>query len=257
MTRVLQADRATLAAADAAARAVVLMERHGDRDGLPLLRAVLADGLAGRVALVSAFGAESAVLLDMVARVAPETPALFLDTGKLFGETLRYRDQLARRLGLKDLHVLHPDPDALAAEDPDGVLWARDPDRCCYLRKVAPLARALENFDTWITGRKRIHGAARSRLPGIEAAGAQVKINPLAGWSAAEIDAYFVARDLPWHPLVADGYQSIGCLPCTDRVRAGDDLRAGRWRGQAKTECGIHLPLPPSTDLAATAMTGP
>ena len=254
MTRVLQANGATLAAADAVARATALADRHGERDGLPLLRAVLADGLAGRVALVSAFGAESAVLLDMVARVAPETPVLFLDTGKLFGETLRYRDQLARRLGLRDLRVLRPDSEQLAVEDPDGVLWARDPDRCCYLRKVAPLARALGNFDTWITGRKRSHGAARSRLPTIEAAGAQVKINPLAGWSPAEIDAYFVARDLPWHPLVADGYLSIGCLPCTDRVQAGDDPRSGRWRGLAKTECGIHLPLP-RADL--TAATGP
>lgn len=255
MTRVLQTDRATLAAADAAARAAVLAECHGDRDGLPLLRAVLADGLAGRVALVSAFGAESAVLLDMVARIAPETPVLFLDTGKLFGETLRYRDRLARRLGLRDLRVLHPDPDALAAEDPDSVLWARDPDRCCHLRKVAPLARALESFDTWITGRKRIHGAVRTRLPAIEAAGPHVKINPLAAWSAAEIDAYFIARDLPWHPLIADGYQSIGCLPCTDRVQAGEEARAGRWRGRDKTECGIHLPVPPRADL--TAATGP
>lgn len=196
----------------------------------------------GRIALVSSFGAEAAVLLHLVASVDRSTPVLFLDTGKLFGETLRYRDRLVERLGLRDVRSIEPDPGALAAADADGTLWQRDPDACCALRKVEPLARALAPFDAWINGRKRHHGGMRSSLPTIERADGRIKVNPLADWDAAAIEDYFARHDLPRHPLTGDGFASIGCMPCSDRVAANEDARAGRWRGREKTECGIHLP---------------
>jgi phosphoadenosine phosphosulfate reductase len=201
------------------------------------------DEFAGRIALVSSFGAESAVLLHLIAEIDPAIPIIFLDTGKLFGETLRYRDQLTKRLGLKDLRSIAPDPAALAAEDEAGALWLKQPDRCCFLRKVEPLRRALEGFDAWLTGRKRFQGGLRDRLPKFEAADGKIKVNPLADWTKDDLDRYFEAHELPRHPLEADGFLSIGCMPCTDRVSPGEDGRAGRWRGIDKTECGIHLSL--------------
>ena len=184
-------------------------------------------------------------------------PVLFLDTGKMFPETLAYRDRLARRLGLRDLRVLRPDPEELAAADPLGGLWSADPDGCCALRKAAPLRRALAGFGVWISGRKRHQASTRAALPLFENDEAgRLKANPLAAWNAEALEAYRVAHDLPAHPLVAEGYPSIGCHPCTSRVLPGEDARAGRWRGRGKTECGIHRrpcpaapllrPVPPS-----------
>lgn len=207
-----------------------------------VLQQAIARSFAGRIALVTSFGAESAVLLHLAAQVDPAVPVIFLDTGKLFGETLRYRDALARRLGLTDLRVVEPEPAALAEADPDGVLWSRDPDRCCNVRKVLPLRRALQGFDAWITGRKRYQGGLREALPLVEAQDGRVKINPLAHWSMQDIRDHFQRHDLPRHPLQADGYSSIGCMPCTQRAGDPTDVRAGRWSGRAKTECGIHLP---------------
>ena len=209
-----------------------------------LLAEMIRNEFPGRIALVSSFGIEAAVLLHMVASIDRATPVLFLDTGKLFGETLRYRDRLIAQLELRDVRAITPDAARLGAEDPDGVLWRSDPDRCCAIRKVEPLARALEGFDAWINGRKRYHGGLRSDISVIEAAGGRIKINPLAAWGPEQIAAYFEAHDLPQHPLAADGFRSIGCMPCSDRVQIGEDARAGRWRGRAKSECGIHLPLP-------------
>jgi phosphoadenosine phosphosulfate reductase len=186
------------------------------------------------------------VLLAMVAEVDPGTPVLFLDTGKMFGETLRYRDRLVARLGLSDVRTIAPEPVSLAMSDADGMLWSEDPDACCALRKVAPLGRALAGFDAWVSGRKRYQGGQRAALPIFETgADGRIKINPLAGWSRSRVTAELLRRDLPRHPLEADGYLSIGCYTCTDRVRPGEDLRAGRWRGLAKNECGIHNPAPP------------
>jgi phosphoadenosine phosphosulfate reductase len=196
----------------------------------------------GRIALVSSFGAEAAVLLHMAAAIDPALPVIFLDTGKLFGETRRYRDTLIRRLGLHDVRTVEPDAKRLAAEDPQGMLWHSAPDRCCALRKVEPLTRALAPFDAWINGRKRSHGALRAHLPLVERAEGRIKLNPLADWSAEDVAAYFATHDLPHHPLEEDGFTSIGCMPCTDRAKPGEAPRAGRWRGQNKTECGIHLP---------------
>lgn len=208
-----------------------------------LIERAVRDLFPGRIALVSSFGADAAVLLDLVAAVDPSVPVLFVDTGKLFGETRRHRDRLVERLGLTDVRTLGPDPAEVAAADPHGTLWHGDPDACCALRKVAPLARAIAGFDAWFSGRKRFQAATRAALPTVEADGPRIKINPLAGWDAAALAAHAAARGLPAHPLVAEGYPSIGCMPCTDRVAPGEDARAGRWRGRDKTECGIHVGL--------------
>ena len=221
----------------------VLADRYERRRAEDVLAEAIHDIFPGRIALVSSFGAESAVLLHMVSQIAPDLPVIFVDTGKLFGETLRYRERLQRILGLTNIIAVEPDPVRLAAEDPKGALWRDNPDRCCFLRKVLPLEDALAPFSAWISGRKRYQGADRARLPRVEAVDGRIKINPLADWSRADVAAYFAAHDLLRHPLEADGYVSIGCMPCTDRLRPGDaDVRAGRWRGREKTECGIHLP---------------
>jgi len=194
-----------------------------------------------KVALVSSFGSESAVLLHMAAGVDPSIPVLFLDTGMLFGQTLDYRQKLAAELGLTDVRDLRPLYQDLAVHDPAQDLWKSDTDACCRIRKVLPLDRALEGFDAWITGRKRFHGGARMRLKVVEAADGKVKFNPLANWTKAELDAYAAEHRLPAHPLVEFGYPSVGCWPCTQPADSGD-LRAGRWAGSDKTECGIHTP---------------
>ncbi len=195
----------------------------------------------GRAVLVSSFGTESAVLLHMISRIDRGFPVFFLDTNKLFGETLRYNRKLAERLGLTAIMRVQPDRDNLAREDPQGRLWSTDADACCNLRKTRPLNAALEGFDAWITGRKRYQSMTRASLSAVEFADGRYKINPLAEWQKDDIDAYFRAHDLPRHPLESRGFPSIGCLPCTDCVAPGEDVRAGRWRGKEKTECGIHL----------------
>jgi phosphoadenosine phosphosulfate reductase len=201
------------------------------------------DLFGDRLALVSSFGAESAVLLHMAAQVRKDLPVLFLDTGMLFGQTLDYRKTLAQRLGLTDVRDLRPLYQDLAIHDPGQVLWKSDTDACCHIRKVLPLDRALADFDAWITGRKRFHGGDRLRLKVVELADGKVKFNPLANWTKAELDAYAAEHDLPPHPLVEFGYPSVGCWPCTQPAEAGsDDLRAGRWAGSDKSECGIHTP---------------
>lgn len=223
------------------ARLARLLQDYDGLDTLALLEAVLKRDFKDEIALVSSFGAESAVLLDLVAQVDPATPVIFLDTRKLFGETLRYRDQLQARLGLTNIVNVLPDPAEVAAEDKNGLLWTRNVDACCALRKVRPLARAMDGYGAWITGRKRFQSATRAAIPLVEKSGHKFKINPLADWTPEMIEDYRIARDLPPHPLVADGYLSIGCMPCTRPVRAGEDARAGRWAGLDKTECGIHI----------------
>jgi phosphoadenosine phosphosulfate reductase len=206
-------------------------------------REILARAIAlfpGRIAVASSFGAESAVLLHILSEIAPNAPVLFLDTGQLFDETIAYRDALVARLGLGDVRTLEPDPHRISAEDSDGRLWARDADRCCALRKVAPISRALATFDAWITGRKQFQGTSRNDLPLVEADGARLKFNPLASWTEADVESHLARHELPRHPLVARGYRSIGCWPCTSPTRPGEAAREGRWRGSAKTECGIH-----------------
>ncbi len=212
-----------------------------------MLATVLRERMLGEVAAVSSFGAESAVLLHLIANVDPSVPVLFLETGKHFPETLAYRDLLVERLGLADFRNLAPDPALLAARDATGLRWSYDPDGCCEIRKVEPLARALAGFDASFTGRKAFQSATRTALPRFELdtadAAGRLKVNPLITWTPADIDAYFAAHDLPRHPLVEQGFPSIGCQPCTNRVKPGEDPRSGRWAGWEKVECGIHKPI--------------
>ncbi len=207
-----------------------------------VLMASVRHQFAGDIAMVSSFGADSAVLLHMLAQIDPSTPVLFVDTVKLFPATLLYRDELVATLGLSDVRTHKPSQEDLTENDPAGMLWMTDTDTCCHIRKVVPLESALNGFGAWVSGRKRYQSASRANLEYFEIDEGRVKVNPLADWSPAEILDYAKAHDLPPHPLVAQGYPSIGCLPCTSKVAPGEDPRAGRWRGQDKTECGIHWP---------------
>ena len=213
-----------------------------------MLADLVAGELKGRIAAVSSFGAESAVLLHMIAQVDRDVPVIFTNTQKMFGETLAYRDELSERLGFTDLRVYRPDPRLLADKDATGLRWSYDPDGCCDLRKVEPLRRALAPFDAWISGRKGFQSGTRTALPRFEEDEGRLKLNPLADWDKAKLDAYFEEHKLPRHPLEAQGYLSIGCAPCTSKVQPGEDPRAGRWRGWDKVECGIHVPEKPGEE---------
>jgi phosphoadenosine phosphosulfate reductase len=202
-----------------------------------------------RLAVVSSFGTESAVLLKFVAEVDPSLPVLFLDTQWLFKETLAYRDQLVARLGLTDVRTVTPSPSALAMRDPKRDLAFRDRDACCEIRKVTPLANELAAFDGWMSGRKRYHGGERAALPVVEEDGPRLKFNPLVRLSRSELNAVFASAKLPRHPLESLGFSSVGCVPCTHKPALGGSVRDGRWSGLGKTECGIHLgPLPTPAD---------
>jgi phosphoadenosine phosphosulfate reductase len=192
------------------------------------------------LAVVSSFGTESAALLKVMADVDPAIPVVFLDTGWLFEETLAYRDTLIATLGLRDVRSIKPLEETLSRQDPDRELWFSDPDACCRIRKVEPLARALAPFSAWINGRKRFQGGLRVDIPVVEQDGVRLKFNPFADVSREAIEAIYTLAKLPPHPLAASGYLSVGCMPCTSRTSPDEDARAGRWRGRAKTECGIH-----------------
>ena len=217
-----------------------LQAEMGRRSAQEQIEFVLREEFAGETAVVSSFGSESAVLLHMVAEVDPTTPVLFINTGKLFGETLRYRDRLQDLLGLGDIRTLAPHPADRAAKDPDGTLWSRDTDACCNFRKVIPIRRALEGFQAQITGRKRFQTQARAEMRAVEYFDGRFRFNPLNDWTQADLEAHIARHNLPRHPLVEDGYPSIGCMPCTRRVHAGESYRDGRWSGLDKDECGIH-----------------
>ncbi|MGE4480683.1 phosphoadenylyl-sulfate reductase [Acidocella sp.] len=212
-------------------------------DAETVLREAILRQFPGKIALVSSFGAESAILLHLAARIDKALPVIFLETGRLFPETLTYRDELTARLGLTDVRSIRPSGAQLAAYDPDGRLWETDPDLCCAIRKTNPLDEALVGFTAWITGRKRGQSATRAKLQ-LQETGAdgRITVNPLAFWDDAMLEAYFPAHGLPRHPLHAQGYTSIGCATCTRKPLPGQDKRSGRWAGQAKTECGIHMP---------------
>jgi phosphoadenosine phosphosulfate reductase len=226
----------------AAEEAAALEAAYGGLAPQEIVAAAIDRFWSGEIAAVSSFGADSAVLLHMIAGADRSLPVIFLDTGKHFGETLDYRDDLAADLGLENLRIVQPLAERLAAEDPDGLLHETDIDACCAIRKVEPMARAVEPYRAWFTGRKRYQSATRAALPAFEAVGPRIRVNPLAAWTGADIADYLRAHGLRENPLVAYGYLSIGCFPCTRQVAPGEDARSGRWAGQAKTECGIHLP---------------
>ncbi len=225
---------------DYAARAAWMNRLYADAPAAEVIRATLA-AFPGQVAVVSSFGADSAVLLDLVAEVDRDTPVLMVDTGMLFAETLEYLRALAAHLELADVRLLRAEAAALATADPDGILHETAPDRCCTLRKRAPLDALRPRFPVLINGRKRHQAATRAALPEFAPDHAGMAVTPLAGWSAQDLLDYRQRRALPGHPLVARGFASIGCAPCTTPVAAGEDPRAGRWRGRDKTECGLHF----------------
>lgn len=208
---------------------------------LDMLRTLFAEGTLGATAVVSSFGTESAVLLHLVARADPAVPVIFVDTLKMFPETLAYREQLVAAFGLSGSRVVEPDAAVIAARDDKGLRWSYDPDGCCEIRKVEPLKRAKAGLDSWISGRKAFQSVTRQNIPRFEVEDGRLKVNPLGDWVKADLEAYFAAHDLPRHPLEAEGYLSIGCQPCTSKVQPGEDPRAGRWRGWDKVECGIHV----------------
>ncbi|NJM83187.1 MAG: phosphoadenylyl-sulfate reductase [Tabrizicola sp.] len=223
-------------------RVAALNMRYRHHSATAVLEHALKDADLGRVALVSSFGAESVVLLHLVSVIAPETPVLFIDTRMLFQETLDYQRALSERLHLCDVRTIRAALPRVAFDDPDNTLHQVNTDACCHIRKVEPLERALSTFDGWITGRKRYQGSSRETVEFFEAEGElRIKVNPLAHWGREDIEEYLTENRLPRHPLVAKGFPSIGCAPCTSPVKPGEDPRAGRWRGSAKTECGIHF----------------
>ncbi|MFN4129704.1 MAG: phosphoadenylyl-sulfate reductase [Paracoccaceae bacterium] len=231
-----------LHAGPVAERVQALNARYKHHSATAVLEHSLKDNDLGRVALVSSFGAESVVLLHLVSVIAPETPVLFIDTRMLFAETLAYQRALAEKLHLCDVRTIRANPVRVGFEDPDGTLHQFNTDACCAVRKVEPLERVLSKFDGWITGRKRFQADTRTTVDFFEAEGdTRIKVNPLAHWGREDLEDYIVNNRLPRHPLVAKGYPSIGCAPCTSAVKPGEDPRAGRWRGTQKTECGIHF----------------
>ncbi len=231
----------SLAAETTEERLFRLNKELRDASAQTIIRAARQREFGDKICYVSSFGAESAVMLALIADVDPDFPVLFIDTGMHFFQTLQYRDDLAAFLGLTNIQTINPDEEERIIEDPRNDLWKTDPDVCCEIRKVRPLEPALKGYDAWITGRKRFHGAERMRLPVFEHADGRFKVNPLASWTHEDVDLFFRVRNLPAHPLVAEGYPSLGCWPCTAPASDPSDLRSGRWAGQEKTECGLHV----------------
>ncbi|NBT30710.1 MAG: phosphoadenylyl-sulfate reductase [Rhodobacteraceae bacterium] len=223
-------------------RVAALNSRYRHHGATAVLEHALADPQVGRIALVSSFGAESVVLLHLVSILDRKTPVLFIDTEMLFAETLVYQQELAERLHLENIQVIRADRNEVFKRDNEGLLHLHDPDACCALRKTEPLQKALSGYDAWITGRKRYQGTTRAAIDFFEnEADLRIKVNPLAHWAMEDLRDYITENRLPRHPLVAKGYPSIGCAPCTTRVNDGEDPRAGRWRDTNKEECGIHF----------------
>jgi phosphoadenosine phosphosulfate reductase len=225
-------------------RAKTLNAQYRHHGAIAVLAGALREAKTGKTALVSSFGAQSVVLLHMVSTLDRKLPILFIDTQMLFVETLIYQGDICERLGLENIHIIGPEDTSLAMHDPLSDLYQVDPDKCCVLRKTAPLENALQGYQNWISGRKRFQGGRRAALEHFEADGGRLKINPLAHWGRDDIATYMEENRLPKHPLIAMGYASIGCAPCTSPISEGEDPRAGRWRNHSKTECGIHLPTP-------------
>lgn len=234
-------DQAIPGESGVAAQAAAFEALYGHLSAHEIIERAALELFPGELAAVSSFGADSAVLLHLIAEVDRQLPIIFLDTGKHFEETFDYRDALAADFGLTNIQVVTPDEAALARIDPTGKLHETNTDACCDVRKVEPMARGVEPYRAWFTGRKRFQASTRAALPAFEAVGSRIRINPLARFTTADQADYMRQHALRENPLVAYGYLSIGCFPCTQPVQPGEDARSGRWAGHAKTECGIHL----------------
>ena len=217
-----------------------MRDETANSNSVELLDFAIRREFPGRIGVISSFAAESVVLLHQVAEIDPTTPVLFLNTGKLFGETLRYRDRLQDALGLTDIRAIGPHPEDRKRLDEEGTLWSRDPDACCHFRKTVPLNRALADFAAMVTGRKRFQTTVRVAMERVELSDGRFRFNPLSDWTLTDLTRYIEEKRLPKHPLAMDGYPSIGCLPCTRRLSPGESYRDGRWSGLDKEECGIH-----------------
>jgi phosphoadenosine phosphosulfate reductase len=240
-------------------RALGMLALNGmfdEMDAVGVLRQAATEVLPGDLAIVSSFGADSAVLLHLVAQVDPSLPVYFLETGKHFTETLDYVETLKKHLGLINVHAIHPNSEDVKRFDPKGDLWETDPDSCCHIRKTEPLEPITEQYGGWVTGRKRFQTKERGVLPHFElTSDDRIKVNPLAYFNDADVNQYKIDHGLPEHPLFAKGYKSIGCAPCTSVVAEGEDPRAGRWRGLNKKECGIHFDFNGAIASPMTAAT--
>jgi phosphoadenosine phosphosulfate reductase len=227
-----------------------LQGSYGELDAPALLSVMINDVFKDKIALISSFGADAAVTLSLVADISKTTPVLFLETEKHFPETLAYAQGLVDQLGLTNVKYLRPDPAMRDRIDPEGNLWQTNPNRCCWLRKVEPLERAIAELgiEAVITGRKKYQTSERHEMQTIELDEKNIfRINPIANWEKTRQQQEILLKHLPPHPLVAMGYPSIGCAPCTIAVAPGQDERAGRWAHTAtddsqKTECGLHVP---------------
>lgn len=186
---------------------------------------------------------QDTVLLHLVGSVLPGVDALFLETGYHFAQTLAVRDQVARDYPVT---VISLEPVQTVAQQDEAYgprLYERDPNLCCALRKTHPLDDALDGYDAWATGLRRVESASRAHTPVIafDERRERIKLAPLAGWSDEQVEDYLKEHDVIMNPLLSQGYPSIGCAPCTARVAPGADPRSGRWAGTTKVECGIHL----------------
>jgi phosphoadenosine phosphosulfate reductase len=222
---------------------------YGGMDSRQLLKTVLHKEFKNEIALFSSFGADSALLISLIAEIDPTTPILFLDTEKHFAETMEYVEALRAQFNLSDIRILKPDPNIVKNIDASGTLWSTQPNRCCWMRKVEPLQRAVREMGlkALITGRKRYQTKERGDMTYFQVDEDGIfRINPLAYWTREQIQGEFAQRRLTMHPLVARGYKSIGCEPCTLPVTEGQDERDGRWAhtmnlyGEKKNECGLH-----------------
>jgi len=210
----------------------------------PALVAWTLERFGRRVAISTALGPSGVVLLHLATQLDPKVRAFFLDTGYHFPETLAHLDALEARLGIR-LERISPDATDVAARDAGPTFLHRDsPDACCALRKVEPMDRVLRGLDAWMTGIRRDQGGTRSSAPAAEwrSVGGRelLKVNPLVGWDRKAVWAHIFEHDLPYNALHDQGYPSVGCAPCTQPSDASGDERAGRFVGQARTECGLH-----------------
>ncbi|WP_435010377.1 phosphoadenylyl-sulfate reductase [Tundrisphaera lichenicola] len=200
------------------------------------------ENFAPKLTMATAFGPEGCTILHMLAEIDPRTRVFNLDTGYQFPETLELRDRIATRYGI-EVEMVRADSTVAEYEAANGgPIYGIDPNRCCQDRKLTPLRRAVEGYDSWISAIRADQSLHRAKadIVGWDAKFGLVKVNPLLRWNKRDVWAFVVTNDVPYNPLHDQGYPSIGCWPCTQPVAQGEDERAGRWAGQAKTECGLH-----------------